>query len=100
MTSRKKTLRDQLRRRSKELLLADLSAADPETQRKAAFEAGRRGMREAAELLRALLDSPEPDVGSAAAEALGQIDDRSPGAATARLLASKKSALFCGHTRA
>src|SRR5712692_8648429 len=85
MTSRKKTLRDQLRRRSKELLLADLAAGDSERQRKAAFEAGRRGMREAAELLRALLDSPEPDVRSAAAEALGKIGDRSAGDKLARL---------------
>jgi HEAT repeat protein len=98
MTSRKKTLRDQLRRRSKELLLADLSAADPETQRKAAFEAGRRGMREAAESLRALLDSSEPDVRSAAAEALGKIGDRTAGDELARLLADEKQPVFVRDT--
>ena len=98
MTSRKKTLRDQLRRRSKELLPADLAAGDSERQRKAAFEAGRRGMREAAELLRALLDSPEPDLRSAAAEALGKIGDRSAGDDLARLLADKKQPVFVRDT--
>src|SRR5260370_33549321 len=100
MTSRKKPLRDQLRRRSKELLLADLSAADPETQRKAAFEAGRRGMREAAELLRALLDSPEPDVRSAEAEPLGKRSERSAGDDLARFLGHKKQPLFVCAPRA
>ncbi len=98
MTSRKKTLRDQLRLRSKKLLLADLAAGDPERQRKAAFEAGRRAMREAAELLRALLDSPEPDVRSAAAEALGKIGDRSAGDELARLLADAKQPVFVRDT--
>jgi HEAT repeat protein len=98
MTSRKRTLRDQLRRRSKELLLADLASGDPERQRKAAFETGRRGMREAAELLRALLDSPESDVRSAAAEALGKIGARTAGDDLARLLADKKQPVFVRDT--
>src|SRR6266849_10844697 len=98
MTSTKKTPRDQIRRRSKELLLADLAAGDPERQRKAAFEAGRRAMGEVAELLRALLDSPEPDVRSPAAEALGKIGDRSAGDKLARLLADKKQPVFVRNT--
>ncbi len=55
-------------------------------------------MREAAELLRALLDSPEPDVRSAAAEALGKIGDRSAGDELARLLADAKQPVFVRDT--
>jgi HEAT repeat protein len=75
-----------------------MASGEHERQRKAAFEAGRRGMRKAAELLRALLDSPEPDVRSAAAEALGKVGDGSAGNDLARLLADKKQPVFVRDT--
>ena len=49
-------------------------------------------------MLRALLDSPEPDVRSAAAEALGKIGDRSAGDVLARLLSDEKQPVFVRDT--
>src|ERR1700730_5544436 len=94
-----KTRRDQIRKRRNESLLADLRLVDdPVTQRKAAFELGRRGLKQAVEALRALLTSPQTDVRSAAAEALGKIGDTSAGDDLARLLSDEQQPTFVRDT--
>lgn len=77
MTERQATSRDFVRARPDDELYTWL--ADPLLQRKAAHELGRRRNRPALAKLIDLLDSPEPLVREAAADALGNIGDRRAG---------------------
>lgn len=80
-------IRDRLRKESDETLVSSLSHSDPETQRRIAYELGRRGSTVAAAALRPLLASSDAEVRAAAAEALGQLNDNSSGGLLTELLA-------------